>query len=167
MKKIILLFTIILLSTTVVNAHPYCQNSKGCPPPTMNRPAPQKIDLDKKLNLTEEQKIKAKEIRMNGHKQIKPLLEELKTKQEQKRALMNSQINKKEQIEYIDKLNTEIITLKRKIHEVRVNNNKEFESILTDKQLKTLEKIKTDARKDFKKHHRRFSGARPCNCPRR
>ena len=102
---------------------------------------------------------------MEGQKEIRPLFEQLKTKQEQKRALLNSQITKKEQIEMIDTLNQDIYKLKREIREVRVKNMKEFESILTDQQKKTLDKIKMDSRKEFKKHHKNCKpGPRPCPC---
>ena len=121
------------------------------------------MDLDKKLKLTDAQKVKARELRMAAHKQIKPLFEKLKSKQEQKRALITSTINKKEQIEMIDKLNEEISSLKRQIHEIQVKNMKDFESILTAKQKKTLDKIKMESRRNFQKNHK--PGCRPCPPP--
>ena len=155
---------LIALTTTAAMAGEPPKGPCDCPPPPpcAHRPAPPKVDLDKKLNLTDAQKVKAREIRMEGHKQIKPLFEQLQTKQDQKRALMNSSVTSKEQIEMIDKLNSEINTLKRQIHEIRVKNMKEFESILTDKQKKTLDKIKMDSRKDFQKHHKGNHPHRPC-----
>ena len=70
---------------------------------------------------------------------------------------------KKEQIEMIDKLNEEIGSLKRQIHEIQIKNMKDFESLLTAKQKKTLDKIKMESRRDFQKHHK--PGNRPCPPP--
>lgn len=167
MKKLLLTAGLILATASIACAAepPMGPPSGDCPPPPpgMHKPAPPRVDLDKKLKLTDEQKVKAREIRMQGHKEIKPLFEKLKSKQEQKRALMNSTISKKEQIEMIDKLNDDISSLKRQIHEIRVKNMKEFESILTPKQKKTLDKIKMESRRDFKKHHKNCHPTpRPC-----
>ena len=169
MKKLLLTAGLMMLTSSLVcAAEAPVAPVKGDfppPPPACHKPAPPKIDLDKKLKLTDEQKVKAREIRMEGQKEIRPLFEQLKTKQEQKRALLNSQITKKEQIEMIDTLNQDIYKLKREIREVRVKNMKEFESILTDQQKKTLDKIKMDSRKEFKKHHKNCTpGPRPCPC---
>ena len=171
MKKGLIITGLMLLTTaSMVSAAepPQGPGPEGCPPPPpcCHKQAPKKIDLDKALKLTDEQKVKAREIRMQGQKEIRPLFEQLKSKQEQKRALLTSQINKKEQIEMIDTLNEEISSLKRQIHEVRVKNMKEFESILTDKQKKTLDKIKMESRKNFHKHHKQGCkpGPRPCLC---
>jgi hypothetical protein len=54
-----------------------------------------------KLNLTDEQKVKAREIRMNGHKEIVPLFQELKTKKDQKRAIMNDTTTTDKQLKQI------------------------------------------------------------------
>ena len=63
----------------------------------------------------------------------------------------------------IDKLNEEIGSLKRQIHEIQIKNMKDFESILTAKQKKTLDKIKMESRRNFQKNHK--SGCRPCPPP--
>lgn len=172
MKKLLLTAGLVMLTATAAMAcpcGPNCNCGPNCkcgdfppPPPCAHKPAPPKMDLDKKLNLTEAQKAKAKEIRMQGAKEIHPLFEQLKSKQEQKQALLNSQINKKEQIEMIDNLNADIASLKKQIHETRIKNMKEFESILTPKQKATLDKIKVESRKNFQKNHK--PGPRPCPC---
>ena len=45
--------------------------------------------------------------------------------------------------------------LKRGMHELRMQNMKEFESILTSKQLKELKKMKEEGRKKFEKEHKK------------
>jgi len=166
MKKLLITAGLLMLTTSMCYAGETPCKCGECPPPPpcACKKAPPKMDLDKQLNLTEEQKLKAKENRMEGHKQIRPLVDRLKSKQEQKRVLLNSQINQKEQIEMIDTLNNEINELKRQIHDVRVTNMKEFESILTSKQKATLDKIKMESRKNFHKNHRCKQGPRPMPC---
>lgn len=167
MKKLLLTASLMMLTASIACAGepPMGPPPGDCPPPPpgMHKPAPPKIDLDKKLKLTDAQKVKARELRITAHKQIKPLFEKLKSKQEQKRALMTSTINKKEQIEMIDKLNDEISSLKRQIHEIQIKNMKDFEAILTAKQKKVLDKIKMESRRDFQKNHK--PGCRPCPPP--
>ena len=167
MKKLLLTASLMMLTASIACAGepPMGPPPGDCPPPPpgMHKTAPPKMDLDKKLKLTDAQKVKARELRIAAHKQIKPLFEKLKSKQEQKRALITSTINKKEQIEMIDKLNEEISSLKRQIHEIQVKNMKDFESILTAKQKKTLDKIKMESRRNFQKNHK--PGCRPCPPP--
>lgn len=168
MKKLLVTAGLVMLTASAAMACPQGEPPCPCgncpPPPCAHKPAPPKMDLDKKLNLTEAQKAKAKEIRMQGAKEIHPLFEQLKSKQEQKQALLSSQINKKEQIEMIDNLNTDISVLKKQIHEVRIKNMKEFESILTPKQKATLDNLKMESRKNFQKNHKGKPGPRPCPC---
>lgn len=167
MKKLLTTVGLMVLAASSAMAGDAQMEPCNCPPPPpcAHRPAPPKIDLDKKLNLTEAQKTKAREIRIKGEQEIRPLFDKLKSKQEQKRVLLNSQIKQKEQIEMLDTLNDEISLLKKQIHEVRMKNMKEFESILTDKQRATLEKIKMESRKDFQKKHKANKGKpHPCPC---
>ena len=65
--------------------------------------------------------------------------------------------------------------MKRSAHELRMQNMKEFEAILTSKQLKELKKMKEEGRKKFDKEfknrpHPKFGdGFEPskdgCHCP--
>ena len=52
-------------------------------------------------------------------------------------------------------------SLKKQAKDLRIKNMQEFESILTDKQKKTLEKMKKEGKKNFKKHHKKRP---PCPC---
>lgn len=163
MKKTLIMLGILLMTSSVACAaqRPPMGPPMGPPPcedmgPCGHRPEPPRIDLDKKLKLTDAQKAKAKELRMSDEKQIRPLFEQLQQKSEEKRALLNSNINKKEQIEMIDNLNNQISSLKKQIRDIKIQNAKDFEAILTPKQLKTLDKLKQQARKNMcKKHHKR------------
>jgi len=173
MKKTIITLGILLMTSSIACAAPEFPMGPpmGPPPcdggmgPRGHRQGPPRVDLDKKLKLTDAQKAKAREIRMDGEKSIHPLFEQLRAKQEEKRALLNSNINKKEQIEMIDNLNDTISCLKKQIRDVRIQNTKEFEAILTDRQKNTLDKIKINARKNMHKHPRNYRHCPPPNGP--
>ena len=83
------------------------------------RPGIEKMheNLGKKLNLTAEQETKAKALREDGHKKMKPLIEEMK--------------------------NT-----KTKMDELRKENMKAFEEILTPEQKTEFEKFKAEKKQD-------------------
>lgn len=129
--------------------------------PDMHRPPKgpdfKRAEFEKRLKLTDEQKAKAKEIRMKGHETMKPVMEAIKQKRQEIETVKLSRISTEMQKEKIDKLKGEIRELKKQAHELRVKNMQEFESILTKKQLKELKKMKEEGRKkfekEFKKHH--------------
>ena len=52
-------------------------------------------------------------------------------------------------------MHKEIRALKRAAHELRMQNMKDFEGILTKKQLKELKKMKEEGRKKFEKQHKK------------
>ena len=85
MKKLLLTASLMMLTASIACAGepPMGPPPGDCPPPPpgMHKPAPPKMDLDKKLKLTDAQKVKARELRMADHKQIKALFEKLKSKQ--------------------------------------------------------------------------------------
>ena len=53
--------------------------------------------------------------------------------------------------ERVAQLESEIKTLRKQAHEIRKENMKAFESILTDAQKKELHKMKAEGRKKFEK----------------
>ena len=119
-------------------------------------PMPPKMNLDEQLKLTDEQKAQAKELRMQAREQMKPIVEALKTKQEQKQIIKRNQsLTAEAQCEQVEKLNAEIVELKKQAREIRLKNQKDFEAILTEKQKKELQKIKTNARKEMMKKHKK------------
>ena len=52
--------------------------------------------LDERLNLTEEQKQKAHEIRMNGHEKMKPVFEKMKAKKAEIKEIAESDLSQAE-----------------------------------------------------------------------
>lgn len=112
-------------------------------------------EFDKRLKLTDAQKAKAEQIRQKGHEQMKPIMEKLKEKRLEAEAVKRSRMATQMQEEKLEQLNKEIRALKRAAHELRMQNMKEFEAILTKKQLKELKKMKDEGRKKFEKEHKK------------
>lgn len=129
------------------NAHGRYQNQE------MQRPL-RRPNFDEKLNLTEAQKEKARVIRQQGHAQMRPIFEQLHSKMDQKRLLMQNKNAGVKEAQELAKLNNEIYALKNQADAIRDKNHKQFEAILTDSQKRTFEKIKREGRKKFEKKHR-------------
>ena len=116
-------------------------------------------EFEKRLKLTDEQKTKAEAIRKKGMEQMKPLMVKLQEKKGQIEGIKQSKLLERDKQAQIEQLQKEITALKRGMHELRMQNMKEFESLLTAKQLKELKKMKDEGRKKFEKEHKK------CPCP--
>lgn len=176
MKKLLLLAGILTLtmSNSVFAAEafepgmpikPMPQCNKPCPD-EMHRPpmAPNRVNFEKRLNLTEAQKTQAKAIHEKGFKEIKPIMDKLQLKHEEIEAVKRSRLAPEAQAEKIVQLRKECRELKHQAREIQKKNMKEFEAILTDKQKKELQKIKEEGRKNFEKNHKKHHGPKPdCN----
>lgn len=176
MKRTLILASVLAftMSAALANPQPPCLPEGDCPKPPMHQgkmmpPPPEakkmkdkRAEFDKKLQLTEEQKAKAKEIRMNGHKEMKPIMEQMKAKKIQIDQIAKSNISEEEKVQKIAPIKEELKTLRNQAKDLRIKNTQEFEAILTAKQKKTLEKMKKEAKKNFKKQHPKRP---PCNCP--
>lgn len=168
MKRQLLVLTLLALGSSTMA---FAGEGKGCPCPPPNHgeppccqkpdhrpPAPPKVNIEEKLKLTAEQKEQAKQLRMNTREQMRPIMEAIKTKQEQKEIIKrNPSLTAAAQCEQVEKLNSQINELKKQARDLRLKNEKDFEAILTSKQKTQLDKIKADARKDMMKKHK--------NCP--
>lgn len=115
-------------------------------------------EFEKRLKLTDKQKEQAKQIRIKGHEQMKPVMEQIKAKHQEADAVRKSRIAPKMQEEKLQKINMELRELRKQAHEIRTQNMKEFESILTKKQKKELEKMKKEGRERFEREHRPHPG---------
>ena len=124
-----------------------------CPPPICQKERLQREHaFDQRLGLTEEQKQQAKTIRMQGREKIKPLMEEIKAKESAKELVRKSSLDEKKREEKLNSLNSDLKTLHKRAHDIRVENMKEFENILTVEQRKTLKEMKQEGRQEFNKH---------------
>lgn len=113
--------------------------------------------FEQKLGLTDTQKTKAKELRKKAHEQMKPIIDEIISKKQEAKMVKLSRISVQAQEEKLAVLNKEIQELEKKANEIRKQNMKEFESILTRDQRKILKQMKKDGRKHFEEKHKSFS----------
>ena len=114
-----------------------------------------KQEFEKRLKLTDEQKIKAKEIQEKSREEMKPIMKQIRLKREEIRKIENSFNTDADKKALIEPLRNDVRELNKKAHQMRVQNMKEFEGILTQKQLKELEKMKQEGRKKFEKNMKR------------
>ena len=120
----------------------------------MQRRKAREAAFEQKLGLTDEQKIKAKELRIKAHEKMKPIMEEIKSKKQEAKMVKLSRMAVQAQEEKLAVLNTEIKELEKKANEIRKQNMKEFESILTRNQKKILKQMKQEGRKKFEERNR-------------
>lgn len=109
--------------------------------------------FEKRLNLTEEQKTKAKKIHEKGAKQMKSLMDKKIKLKKEIDAIKKSDIDETKKHEQISKKFKEMRKLDKKAHEIRKQNGKDFEKILTTEQKNELAKMKSEGRKRFEKKH--------------
>lgn len=146
MKKMFSLLSI-LIFPLAVSAMPLertliCNN----PPELCDRPRCQhQVDMRQRLNLTSEQKEKARTLRLNSQDKIKPLSDELKAKQSKKMLLVSQDGDAKE----IQILADDIKRLKQQIHTLIVQNEKDFVQILTPEQKAEFNKMRTEGKKEI------------------
>lgn len=133
---------------------------KTCP---CVKPMPIKMDkpkIDERLNLTEEQKKQAHEIRMQGHEKMKPIFKEMQAKKQEIRKIRDSELSQEEKDLKIAPLKNELKKLAQDAKKVRMENTKEFESILTDEQKAEFAKIKNEGKqraKQYRKQAKRYN----------
>lgn len=97
--------------------------------------------LEEELGLTAKQKEQAKQLREKQMEAAKPIVEQLKQKEK------------------------EVQELRAQLRDLHVQGKKDFEAILTDKQLKKLEQIKAERKQKFEKHRKHHGHKRPHPCP--
>ena len=105
--------------------------------------------FEKKLGLTDEQKAKAKELRIKGHEQMKPVMEQLISKKKEAEMVKRSRIASWAQEEKLAAIDKEIQELEKQANSIRKQNMKDFESILTRDQKKILKQMKKEGRQRF------------------
>lgn len=131
----------------------YEKNQKPCPDEIKAEMQKRAEEFNKALGLSDEQVAKAREIRMNGHDKMKPLMDKKKVKLDEIRAVMdNDNLTIKEQDKRVDVLKTELRSIDQDIRQIRQDNEKEFKAILTPEQKVKYAQIKEEGRKHFREH---------------
>lgn len=134
-----------------------CKDFKGKKHAKAQRP-----NLDDRLKLTEEQKKQAHEIRMQGHEKMKPVFEQMKAKKAEIKKIADSNLSQAEKEKRIAPLKNDLRELKKEARQIRMDNTKEFEAILTPEQKAEFVKIKQEARENARKHHQMKRQNKPC-----
>ncbi len=174
MKKSLIIAAIASLMLTSTIAYADTQTNTApqkqpCKCQKHNPPQMKRQSLDDRLKLTEEQKQKAHEIRMEGHKKIKPVIEKIKAKNEEIKTVVQSNLKQAEKDKKIVALKKDIRELKQEARKIRNENTKQFEAILTPEQKAEFEKIKQEAKakhQEMKKHKKMHKpGYGPQGCP--
>ena len=118
--------------------------------------------FEQKLGLTEVQKLKARELRKNGHEKMKPVMEQIKVKKQEAEKIRNSKLTVQAQEEQLTVIDKDLAVLQKQANEIRKQNMKDFEAILTKDQKKTLKNMKKEGRKNFDEHRKELPPPPPC-----
>ena len=74
--------------------------------------------FEQRLGLTELQKLKAREIRRNGHENLKPVLDEIKSKKQEAKMIKMSRMAVQMQEEKLAVIDDELKVLEKKAHDI-------------------------------------------------
>ena len=152
MKKLLILLAMAMISFNTVIA-----NEAITQPDTNSSHQKERLQrmaaFEQRLGLTEEQKIKARALRLQGYEKMKPVMEEIKNKHQEAKMVKLSRISVQMQEEKLAKIDEELKVLEKKAHEIRTQNMKEFEKILTRDQKKILKQMKKEGRQKYHSEH--------------
>lgn len=171
LKKTLIAASVLVMATSVIS-YANAENATPATTPAVTtadkqefkRPhqgpdfAKRHAEFEKRLKLTVEQKAQAEQIRQQGFEKMKPIMEKIKEKYQEADAVRRSRIVEQDQKAKLAQIRKEIGALKREAHEIRMQNMKDFEAILTQKQQKELKKMKQEGRKKFEKEHKKRHG---------
>lgn len=155
--SILLSAVILAISTTAVNAN---ENNieQRAPKSVMNQQhlsrEQHRKQFEQRLNLTEKQKEKARQIHKQGREEMKPVIMQIELKRQEIETVKLSRMAERTQKERIDELNNEIKELEKQAQEIRKKNSQEFEKILNKKQKAELELMKAEGRARFEQFHK-------------
>ncbi len=157
MKKILVLLLAFYLSSVTFQAKIPEDTMKNRPPMPPRMTEQERVQresaFEQRLGLTEEQKQKSKELRLEGRDKIKPVIEKMKSREAEIEMVKKSKLSQQEQENKLNSLNADLKTLRKQAHDIRVENMKSFEEILTPEQKQTLKEMKQEGRQEFNKRH--------------
>ena len=152
MKKILVLLFAVFLSSTLAQARIPEDNIK-CPPIPPRMTEQERIQreraFEQRLGLTEEQIQKSKNLRLEGREKIKPVIDQIKSREQEVEMVKKSNLSEEERDAKLNSLNSDLKTLRKQAHDIRVENMKNFEEILTTEQKRTLKEMKQEGRQKF------------------
>jgi Spy/CpxP family protein refolding chaperone len=157
MKKFLVLLAMIGISTAGVYAgeqYPTAQeNPQTFSKEQVKRPISKEAAFERRLGLTEVQKLKARQIRIQGQEKLKPVMEQIREKRQAAEAVRLSRISVQAQEEKLAEIDADLKVLEKQAQEIRKQNMKDFEAILTKQQKKTLKEMKNEGRKKYHEEH--------------
>ncbi len=119
--------------------------------------AQRQAEIEKKLNLTDEQKAKIEKAQKLNEEKLTAISVQIKEKKQQIReTIENRKLSDEKKSEETAKLLKELDALKLQAKDLRKANYEAFENNLTEKQKKKFEKIKQDRKKEMKKRAQNF-----------
>lgn len=153
MKKAFILICVICLSFSTAYAVEQGKDMTQVQKQIQQTKRHREVVFEKKLELTEAQKLKAREIRKEGHAKLKPIIEEIRSKKQEAEMVKRSRMAVQMQEEKLAVIDAELKILEKKANDIRRSNMKEFESILTWQQKKILKDMKKEGRKRYHSSH--------------
>ena len=117
--------------------------------------------LDQLVTLNDEQKVKIQAIIDKSEATAKPIKEKMGEKKKEMKNIFDQKLTVTERQELLKPIHQEMRELHKQLREIRKDAKQEIDKVLTDKQLKKLEKIKQEHRKNFKKRGTHHRGHRP------
>ena len=110
---------------------------------------PMMPNLEEELGLTEAQKQQARQNRIQGRKDMKPVMDEIRAKKEAIMDVFDSELSDDKKKERVDAMQAELKELHKKANTLREKNMQDFEKILTKDQKEKFEQLK---QKNMPKH---------------
>ena len=156
MRKILTMMCVLAMSITAVNATETVKtpNQTGVVQQRMMEKRIQRDNaFERRLELTEVQKLKARQIRQSGHEKLMPVFEQIKAKKQEAEMIRRSRMAVQMQEEKLTVIDNELRVLEKQANDIRRANMKEFESILTRQQKKTLKQMKKEGRQKYHSAH--------------
>lgn len=129
---------------------------KGQPPSKAEMEA-KKAEFEKRLNLTEGQKAQIEKNKQKDKETMKPIFDKMKENKQAIKAIhKDATLSPEDKVVKSAEYEKELIDLKVKANELRKENMKNFENILTDDQKAEFAKIKEEQKAEMEKRRDAF-----------
>lgn len=158
MKKLCSLLAFLVALTIGVNGVSACENcphkTHTPPPHAKMKTPPKRLDIDKELNLTAEQKAKLKAHQEESRAKLAPIREKRMKNKAKFEEVKNSKMTDSEKQAKYNELKAEAKDLRKQANVIREEDRKFFESILDNTQKAKFEKIKAKQKKEMDKRRK-------------
>ena len=131
--------------------------SKNLKQTTKEEKEAKKAEYEKRLNLTEEQKAQIEKNKQKDKETMKPIFDKMKENKQAIKAIhKDATLSPEDKVVKSAEYEKELIDLKVKANELRKENMKNFENILTDDQKAEFAKIKEEQKAEMEKRRAAF-----------